>query len=60
VAPIVQRILASNTRTVICSHRPVIPDIFATAGVAEIGLAPASMVVLHRRQGKVLDLEQHD
>lgn len=59
VAPIMKRILKSSRRTVVCSHGPVMVDIFAALGVDEVGLAPSAMAVMHRRDGKVVDLEQH-
>jgi len=55
----VLRALNSKHLMAMCSHRPVLPAIFAAAGVEPIGLAPGEVVVLHRKNGKVVDLEQH-
>ncbi|MEP6666667.1 MAG: hypothetical protein ABJA81_09490, partial [Nocardioidaceae bacterium] len=51
--------LASSRRIVICSHRPVLPHLFEALGVEPVRLEPAGMVVVHRRAGHVVSLEQH-
>lgn len=51
--------LRSKHPMAMCSHRPLLPAVFAAAGVDPIGLAPGAVVVLHRKDGKVIDMEQH-
>lgn len=45
--------------TVICSHRPVLPEIFAALGVADQRLAKGEMAVVHLRRGGVVAIERH-
>lgn len=68
VREVMRALLADDAPTVICSHRPVLPDLLQEAGknaapgvrVKTDGLSTGSFVVLHRRDGKVLAAEQHD
>ncbi len=55
----VRKLLADPTPTAVCTHRPQLRPLFEVAGVELIGLMPAEVVVLHRRDGKVVDCEQH-
>lgn len=43
--------------TVICSHRPVLPHVFAALGVKDPGLAKGGMLVVHLRKGQVAATE---
>ncbi len=43
----------------LCSHRPVLPQILAELGVTEEPLAPGEMVVCHHRKGRVVATERH-
>lgn len=45
--------------TVICSHRPLLPEVFAALGVADQKLAKGEMSVIHLRRGAVLAIERH-
>ena len=45
--------------TVICGHRPVLPDVFAALGVADQKLAKGEMAVIHLHRGAVLAIERH-
>lgn len=45
--------------TVVCSHRPVLPEVFAALGVADQKLAKGEMAVIHMRRGSVLAIERH-
>ena len=45
--------------TVICTHRPVLPEVFAALGVADQRLAKGEMAVIHVRRGSVLAIERH-
>lgn len=50
---------ASAGALVICSHRPVLPAIFAATGVVDPALAPGEMTVLHLRRGRLAASERH-
>jgi 8-oxo-dGTP diphosphatase len=52
-------ILASKEPTVVCTHRPVLPLVFAALGVRDPGLGPGDMLVVHHRRGQVVALEHH-
>nr|MBA2445696.1 NUDIX hydrolase [Nocardioidaceae bacterium] len=53
----VQDALSGQDRVALCSHRPVLPDIFKALGVDPVWLDPAGIVVIHRRDGRVLEVE---
>jgi 8-oxo-dGTP pyrophosphatase MutT (NUDIX family)/phosphohistidine phosphatase SixA len=55
----VAMLLAQKESAVVCSHRPVLPEILAALGVAEEPLAPGEMVVCHHRKGRVVAVERH-
>jgi 8-oxo-dGTP pyrophosphatase MutT (NUDIX family)/phosphohistidine phosphatase SixA len=57
VRRVVQKALRSKRPTVLCSHRPVLADIFRALGQVPIPLEPGGIVVVHRNRGKVLGLE---
>jgi 8-oxo-(d)GTP phosphatase len=65
-AALIQKLLADDAPTVICSHRPVLPELLAAATeraqrvVPSQQLAPGAMHVLHHRAGAVIDIETHD
>ena len=45
--------------TLLCSHRPVLPRVFAALGVPDPKLEPGEMLVVHLRKGRVVATEQH-
>lgn len=55
----VAKLLAQKESAVLCSHRPVLPEILAALGVTEEPLAPGEMVVCHHRKGRVVAVERH-
>jgi 8-oxo-dGTP diphosphatase len=59
VREIVADLLTSKESSVLCSHRPVLPDILAALGITEEPLAPGEMVVCHHRKGRVVAVERH-
>lgn len=59
VADVVADLLRRPESSVMCSHRPVLPMIFAALGIEPIKLEPGAFVVVHHAQGKVLGTEQH-
>jgi 8-oxo-dGTP diphosphatase len=52
-----ERALASKKSTVLCSHRPVLPDLFEVLGLDPVALAPGEMAVLHHRSGVICAFE---
>ncbi|MGZ4474965.1 MAG: NUDIX hydrolase [Nocardioides sp.] len=44
---------------VVCSHRPVLPGIFAALGIRKMALEKGEMAVAHIRKGKVVAIERH-
>ena len=59
VARLVADVLEDGRGTVLCSHRPVLPLVFDALGLADPGLAPGEIAVLHIRKGRVGVLERH-
>jgi 8-oxo-dGTP diphosphatase len=59
VRTVVTGLLAGKENAVLCSHRPVLPEILAALGVSEEPLAPGEMVVCHHRNGRVVAAERH-
>ncbi len=63
--PIVERLLADGTPAIICSHRPVLPDLLTAATArAEVPvpadeLPPGGFHVLHHRDAVVVGIETH-
>lgn len=45
--------------SVVCSHRPILPDLLADLGTEEEPLAPAELVVCHHRRGELVATERH-
>ncbi len=59
VRHLVGELLAQKEGAVLCSHRPVLPQILAELGVTEEPLSPGEMVVCHHRKGRVVATERH-
>lgn len=59
VGRLVAGLLEERAPTVVCTHRPVLPEVFAALGVPDPGLAPGEMLVAHVRKGVVVAHEQH-
>lgn len=59
VARRTRRALDSQARVAFCSHRPVLPLLFEGLGLDPIAMQPASLVVVHRRDGRVVAVEHH-
>lgn len=55
----VRDLLATKESSVLCSHRPVLPQIFDVLGIAEEPLGPGEMVVCHHRKGRVVATERY-
>ena len=56
---LLDELLASGTPSALCSHRPVLPELFALLGQSEEPLSPAELVVCHHRKGEVVATERH-
>ncbi|WP_240181810.1 NUDIX hydrolase [Nocardioides sp. 616] len=59
IAAIAAGLLDAPESAVLCTHRPVLPQVLAALGLPEHKLEPAGMVVLHHRRGRVLAVEEH-
>jgi 8-oxo-(d)GTP phosphatase len=59
VAAQVRRLLEDAEPTVLCTHRPLLPWVWAALGVQQHRLEPGHMVVVHHRRGAVLATELH-
>lgn len=65
VAPVIKRLLADAEPAVVCSHRPVLPDLLSAATVRARVPVPteplpkAGFHVLHHRDGDVVGIETH-
>ncbi|MFL6062315.1 MAG: NUDIX hydrolase [Marmoricola sp.] len=59
VGSVVESLLAGKENAVVCSHRPVLPQILQALGIEEEPLGPGEMVVCHHRKGRVLATERY-
>lgn len=51
--------LLRKGRGVLCTHRPVLPQVFAALDLPDPGLGVGEMTVVHHRHGQVLATERH-
>jgi 8-oxo-dGTP pyrophosphatase MutT (NUDIX family)/phosphohistidine phosphatase SixA len=59
VRKVVTDLLEETDNAVLCTHRPVLPEVFTSLGLKDPGLDPGEMVVVHLRKGKVAGTERH-
>ena len=59
VRSVLDVLLSGKEGAVICTHRPVLPEILGVLGLEEEPLAPGEMVVCHHRKGRVVAVERH-
>jgi 8-oxo-dGTP pyrophosphatase MutT (NUDIX family)/phosphohistidine phosphatase SixA len=59
VGALVDGLLDQGKRTVLCTHRPVLPLVFAALGIEDPHLDLGEMVVVHHRHGEIVALESH-
>ena len=59
VADCLRDLNGSKRPAVVCTHRPVLPMVFESLGVAPIPLEPAQLMVVQHRGRKVLATELH-
>ncbi len=45
--------------SVVCGHRPILPDLLADLGTEEEPLSPGELVVCHHRRGRLVATERH-
>jgi 8-oxo-dGTP diphosphatase len=45
--------------TVVCTHRPVLPEVFDALGIEDPHLEKGEMLVVHLRRGRVVATERH-
>lgn len=66
LVPVVQKLLSDDTAAVVCSHRPVLPDLLAAATdrarceIPSPALPPGGFHVLHHRGGVVVGIDTHE
>lgn len=54
VEGLLKGLLAVDASTLMCTHRPVLPIVLQTLGLADVKLEPAEMLVVHHRKGAVV------
>jgi 8-oxo-dGTP diphosphatase len=59
VRSVLDDLLGGKENAVVCTHRPVLPEVLTALGVIEEPLAPGEMVVCHHRKGRVVAVERH-
>jgi 8-oxo-dGTP diphosphatase len=59
VARRMRTLLDKDKPLLVCSHRPVLPEIFRALGLRDPALRPGEFVVVHREQRLVRATEQH-
>ncbi|KRF20946.1 hypothetical protein ASG90_00550 [Nocardioides sp. Soil797] len=59
VLDVVDELFEDGKRTVLCTHRPVLPDVFFTLGLADPKLEPGQLLVVHHRKGTIVATETH-
>jgi 8-oxo-dGTP diphosphatase len=52
-------LMAAPGSSVLCSHRPVLPQLFDLLGIEEEPLSPSELVVHHHRKGRLVATERH-
>ena len=55
----VEDLLDSDAGAVLCTHRPVLPQVFEAIGIDRVKLEPGGLLVVHHRNGRILAVEQH-
>lgn len=59
VLALVSELVDDPEPVVVCTHRPVLPEVFASLGVDPPALEKGEMLVLHLRRGAVVATERH-
>jgi 8-oxo-dGTP pyrophosphatase MutT (NUDIX family)/phosphohistidine phosphatase SixA len=59
VHAIVRDLVDGDEDAVLCTHRPVLPDVYDCLGVEPMNQATGELVVVHHRGGRVRSVERH-
>ncbi|NUR07038.1 MAG: NUDIX domain-containing protein [Nocardioidaceae bacterium] len=59
VEELVHAVLELKDPVVLCTHRPVLPLVYAALGVRDPKLDPGALLVVHHRRGQVVAIEEH-
>ena len=59
VRDIVDELLHSDQDALLCTHRPVVPAVYAAIGIPAHQQATGEVVVVHHRRGRVRAVERH-
>lgn len=59
VARIVEGLVEHDGGALLCTHRPVLPEVFEALGLGDPQLATGELYVVHLRQGMVTSTERH-
>ena len=59
VEVLVRGLMEAGDPAVVCTHRPVLPHVYAALGVPDPKLDAGAMLVVHHRRGKVVAVELH-
>ena len=59
VGALALELVAAGERAVLCTHRPVLPSVFAALGLEPVKLDPAELLVIHHRRGEIVAVERH-
>ncbi len=58
-ARLLEVLMQAPGSSVLCSHRPVLPELFSLLGITEEALSPGEMIVVHHRSGRLVATERH-
>jgi 8-oxo-dGTP pyrophosphatase MutT (NUDIX family)/phosphohistidine phosphatase SixA len=56
---LLRELMATPGPSVLCSHRPVLPELFDLLDLTEEPLSPGELVVCHHRRGTLVATERH-
>ena len=52
-------LMSAPGSSAVCSHRPILPDLFTHLGIEEEPLSAGELVVVHHRKGRLVTSERH-
>ena len=59
VAEVVAHLSDEARYAVLCTHRPVLPHVYAALGLPPTALDPGGFVVVHHRKGRIVAVEEY-
>jgi 8-oxo-(d)GTP phosphatase len=59
VRRMVKKLVRSGEDTLLCTHRPVLPDVYDALGLETEAQTTGELVVVHHRNGRVRSVERH-